>query len=212
MPVPAGTTFVAASDGGVLDVDGVVTWTLGTVIGASNGKRTLTVDVNPLLDDGAILRAIARIDDNAGSRAEALADTRIDSDSPLTLTLSLAPDAAAPGAAITGTLVVGNVGGSSLSGVEVEVILPEEMANFSSAGPTGATAACVGTFTASSCAAGERLVFTVGALAAGTDAVLTFPPRVATGIPAGTMMVYEARARATGGANAAVRDTVRVTP
>ena len=94
----------------MLGVDGVVTWTLGTVIGASNGKRTLTVDVDPLLDDGAILRAIARIDDNAGSRAEASADTRVDADSPLTLTLSLAPDAAAPGAAITGTLVVGNIG------------------------------------------------------------------------------------------------------
>jgi len=212
MPVPAGTTFVAASDGGTLGGDGVVTWSLGTVTGASNGKRTLTVDVDPALDDGAIIRAIARIDDNAGSRAETSADTRVAADSPLTLTMSLSPDSAAPGAAITGTLVVGNVGLAPLDGVEVEVILPEEMANFSSAAPTGATAACVGTFTASSCAPGERLVFTVGTLAAGTDVVLTFPPKVASGIAAGTLMVFEARARATGGANAAVRDTVRVTP
>jgi len=212
MPVPAGTTFVSASDGGVLDADGVVTWNLGTVIGATSGKRSLTVDVDPALDSGGILRAVARIDDNAGSRAEAAADTRIEVDAPLTLTLGLAPDQAAPGAAITATLVVGNAGPGSLDGVEVEVVLPEEMANFSVAAPTGAPAACVGTFTASSCAPGERLVFTVGTLAPGADVVLTFPPKVAGGTPAGTMMVFEARARATGGANVAVRDTVRVTP
>jgi uncharacterized repeat protein (TIGR01451 family) len=128
------------------------------------------------------------------------------------LTLSLAPEQAAPGEAITGTLVVANVGGSALDGVEVEVLLPEEMANFSVAAPTGATAACVGTFTSSSCAPGERLVFSVGTLAAGTDAMLTFPPKVASGIAAGTLMVFEARSRATGGANVAVRGTVRVTP
>jgi uncharacterized repeat protein (TIGR01451 family) len=212
MAVPAGTTFVSASGGGVLGGDGVVEWGLGSIGGAGNGRRALTVSIDPALEDGAVLRALARLDDNAGSRAEASADTRIEADSPLTLTLSLAPEQAAPGEAITGTLVVANVGGSALDGVEVEVILPEEMANFSVAAPTGATAACVGTFTSSSCAPGERLVFSVGTLAAGTDAMLTFPPKVASGIAAGTLMVFEARSRATGGANVAVRGTVRVTP
>jgi uncharacterized repeat protein (TIGR01451 family) len=212
MPVPVGTTFVSASGGGVLGSDGVVEWTLGSLGGASTGKRTLTVSVDSDLDDGAIVRAVARIDDNAGSRAEASADTRIEADSPLAFTLTLSPEQAAPGDAISATLVVANVSTASLDAVEVEVILPEEMANFSAAAPTGATAACVGTFTASSCAAGERLVFTVGTLAAGTEATLTFPPKVAAGTAAGTMMVFEARARASGGTNAAVRGTVRVTP
>jgi len=212
MAVPAGTTFVSASGGGVLGADGVVEWSVGSIGGGGNGKRALTVSVDPALDDGGILRAVARLDDNAGSRAEASADTRIYGDSPLTLSLALAPEQAAPGDAITGTLVVENVGVGPLDGVEVEVILPEEMANFSIAAPTGATAACLGTFTASSCAAGERLVFSVGTLAAGTDATLTFPPKVASGIAAGTLMVFEARARATDGTNAAARNTVRVTP
>lgn len=212
MPVPAGTTFVATNGGGVLGGDGVVEWSLGALSGASSGKRTMTVTIDPSLDDGAVIRALARIDDIAGSRAEAAADTRIEAAAPLTLSLALAPEQAASGAAITGTLVVGNAGVSALDGVEVEVILPEEMANFSVAAPTGATAACVGTFTSSSCAPGERLVFAVGTLAAGTDATLTFPPKVASGIAAGTLMVFEARARATGGVNAAARDTVRVTP
>lgn len=212
MAVPAGTTFVSATGGGVLGIDDVVEWSLGTIGGASSGERTLTVAIDPSLDDGAVIRAVARLDDNAGSRAEASADTRIEADAPLTLMMSLAPEQAAPAEAILGTLVVGNTGLVTLSGVEVEVILPEEMANFSVAAPTGATAACVGTFTASSCAPGERLVFAVGDLAAGTDVVLTFPPRVAAGTAAGTMMAFEARARASGGANAAVRDTVRVAP
>jgi uncharacterized repeat protein (TIGR01451 family) len=212
MAVPAGTTFVSASGGGALGADGVVEWSLGSIGGASNGRRTLTVSIDPALDDGAMIRGLARLDDNAGSRAEASADTRIEADSPLTLTLSMAPQQAAPGEAITGTLVVGNLGGVSLDGVEVEVILPEEMSTFSVAAPTGATAACVGTFTASSCAPGERLVFSVGTLSALTDAVLTFPPKVASGIAAGTLMVFEARAHAADGANAALRRTVRVTP
>jgi len=208
--LPLGTTFVAASDGGAIDVNGFISWDVGTLAPGDVGTRTLTVDVDGALADGAIVSATVQMDDSSGRRTHAQSDTRIETDVPLTLTLELDPDEAAVGEAIVGTLVVTNTGLVTLAGVEVEVMLPEEEANFALTGVTGATAVCAGTFVFGTCSAGERVVYTVGDLAAGADATLTFPPGILAGTPAGTQVVFEARARATGGANVALRDTVRV--
>jgi uncharacterized repeat protein (TIGR01451 family) len=46
-PVPAGTTFVSATNGGVLSEGGVVTWNIGTVNAGVTGQTlSFTVDVN----------------------------------------------------------------------------------------------------------------------------------------------------------------------
>ncbi|TFH25012.1 MAG: hypothetical protein E4H03_02035 [Myxococcales bacterium] len=128
----------------------------------------------------------------------------------LVLTMTLDPDVAAVGEVVDGTLVVANQGLVALTGVEVEVLLPPEMANFALASATGAPAACAGAAFPTVCSAGERLVFTVGTLGVGADATLRFPPAAIVGTPAGTQLVFEARARGAGGVNTALRDGVRV--
>ena len=88
--LPLGTTFVAASDGGSIDINGFISWDVGTLLPGDVGTRTLTVDVDGDLVDGAIVRASVQMDDGAGRRTNAQSDTRIDTGVPLTLTLELA--------------------------------------------------------------------------------------------------------------------------
>ena len=61
MAVPPGTTFVAASDGGMLDA-GVVEWPLGTLAPGDGGTRQLTVQVDAGAARGTIISASADID------------------------------------------------------------------------------------------------------------------------------------------------------
>jgi uncharacterized repeat protein (TIGR01451 family) len=211
LTVPAGTSFVSASDGGTLGADGVVRWSVGTVAAGQSTTRECTVDLDDVLIDGAVVQAEGQIEDGGGARTHAGADTRIEAGVPLSLTMTLVPDNAAVGETVTGTLTVANTGLVALNDVVVEVLLPPDMDDFPLASATGASVSCQGTFVTTTCSAEERLVFSVGTLGVGADATLTFPPGPDTGTPAGSQMVFEARARATGGDNAAVRGVVSVT-
>jgi uncharacterized repeat protein (TIGR01451 family) len=212
LAVPAGTSFVAASDDGEIGDDDVVRWAAGTLAPGDVGTREMTVSLDGGLADGSIVRAAVQMDSSSGARTHAAADTRVHDGSPLTLTFDLDPQLAIAGQTVNATLVVGNAGLVPLLNVQVEVILPVEMANFSVTGATGASAACLGTFVVATCSALERLVFTVGTLAAGADATLRFPPGPLAGTPLGTQIAFEARAYATGVANVALRRTLQVSP
>lgn len=69
VPIPAGASFVSASDGGTLDEDGVVRWSLGTLDPYANGQPTLTLKalagkIGPLVLEAALT-------DSAGDAARA---------------------------------------------------------------------------------------------------------------------------------------------
>jgi uncharacterized repeat protein (TIGR01451 family) len=52
--LPAGTTFVSASNGGT-ETSGVVTWSIASLAGGANVTRTVTVTVNSNVSDGTVL-------------------------------------------------------------------------------------------------------------------------------------------------------------
>ena len=62
LPVPVGTTFVSASDGGTLVGDSVQ-WNVGSLNPGDSGQRTMIVDVDNAAVDGQVLNANAVITD-----------------------------------------------------------------------------------------------------------------------------------------------------
>jgi uncharacterized repeat protein (TIGR01451 family) len=162
------------------------------------------------LIDGAVVRAEATLDDSSGRHTRATTETRVQGAVPLHLTMVVGPDPAPPGQILTGTLTVSNTGQVDLLSVEVEVPLPEAIANFGTNLTSGATATCVGDNFVTTCSARERLVWTVGTVSPNAMAVLSMPPPLNNTIAKGSVIVFNARARATGGLVAAARASVRV--
>jgi uncharacterized repeat protein (TIGR01451 family) len=208
--VPVGTEFVSASDGGTQNTDGVVEWTVGTLNPGQTGSHQVVVQVDAALPSGAVLQAAAQIDDNTGRRTRAAADTRVETGVPLQLTFDLTPDPAAPGATLTGTLVVTNTGAVQLLGVTVAVFLPDEIAQFATSVTSGASATCIGDQFTTQCSVREQLVWTVGTLAPSATGTLTMPPHLLATVVPGKVIPFNASASENSGFTASARASVRV--
>jgi uncharacterized protein DUF11 len=210
LPVPEGTEFVSASDGGVQNADGIVEWTVGTLNPGQTGHQDLVVQADAALHGGAVLRAAAQIEDNTGRRTRATAETRVEAVVPLSLTIDVTPDPAAPGAVLSGSLAVENLGAVQLLGVTVEVFLPDEIVAFGTNVTSGATAMCIGDQFPTTCSVRERLVWTVGTLAPTALVTLTMPPHLQANVVPGKVIPFNALAIENGGFTAAARASLRV--
>jgi hypothetical protein len=206
---PPGVEILAASDGGSIGEDGVVSWNAGTLLPGQSGTRSVDVTIDEAVADGAILQAEAEADDASGARSRARADTRMEIGQSLVLTADFAPDPANPGEAVLGSLSATNVSGVPLAGVIVDLLLPLETDSFSSGQATGAPVTC-GSSLASTCSSNEQVEWTVGTLAAAANVALAAPPPIRATTTAGSVTTFEARVRDGSGNNAAARVAVRV--
>lgn len=167
MPVPAGASFVSASGAGSVS-DGVVEWPIGDLAPGQGGARELTVQVDPDLDAGTLIRAEAELADAGTPAAKARASeaTRTDATSPLDLALELGPDPVRPGRQLGATLVVSNRGSELISDVEVTLRVPEKAA----ADEALTEGNCSGL-----CDPNERVTWEIEELAAGSGRNLFVP-------------------------------------
>lgn len=207
--VPEGTTVLSASDGGT-DAGGVVEWAVGVLAPGDSGTREVAVQVGAGLANGDVVRAVALIDDAAGHRTRAQADTRVHAGVPLELTFELTPDPVVRGTPLAGTLTVRNTGPVQLLGVQVQVLLPDEINGFATNLTSGPSATCVGDGNPGLCSPRERLGWTVGTLAAGSTNVLTLPPSIRNTIAVGRVVTFNALAFDAGGVAVGARASVRV--
>jgi Domain of unknown function DUF11 len=211
LPLPAGVELMDVSDGGALNAQtGAVEWNLATVSATQGGARTATVEVNDDLVDGDVISAEATIEDSSGRRTRATTATRVEQGVPLALTIELTPESVQPGAMIIGSLQVSNLGALELLDVSVEVFLPDAIANFGANLTSGAPASCVGDQFTATCSVRERLVWTVGSLAGGAAAPLTFPPSVAAAAARGRVLAFNARTQDGSGFTTQARGSIRV--
>jgi hypothetical protein len=128
-PIPAGTSFVSASEGGTL-ASGVVTWDLGTVPAAQGGTRRVTVHVDTPVVEGTVVEAAARIQDGTlVSSARAAANTVVRSGSPFALSIETIPDPIAVAEAADTQVTVTNVGDVTVDPV-LDLRLPDRLAAF----------------------------------------------------------------------------------
>ncbi|MGD2070079.1 MAG: PKD domain-containing protein, partial [Gemmatimonadota bacterium] len=168
-PVPAGTSFVAASDGGAA-AGGVVVWPAFELADGASASRTLTVEVASSFPAGttAIVNTASALDDGANGADPDLANnSATDSDAleggpDVVVTKSSDLAAATPGADVVYTLTLENRGFQPATRVVLTDTLPAEE-TFLSASDDGRAVDGVVTWPAVDLAVGEVLTRTVRA-------------------------------------------------
>ena len=205
MPLPAGTTFAAASPGGSLG-GGVVTWPLGSLVPGAGGQARLTVNVSGGLINGDVLEARGELDPNLPAEyvAASSATTVVWADAPLHATYTVSESAIGPDGALTGYVTVTNSGPLALNNVMGNILLPHQIAAFS---PTNTDLYCAGT-----CSPGETASWSVGTLAPGQSRQAMFRAFLPASPPAGEVMRSVLTATATGGWQATAVTDIGIDP
>jgi hypothetical protein len=213
--VPAGTSFLSASDGGS-ESGGLVTWALATLDAGEEGSRSFTVSVGGGLPDGSVLESDARVASAAGE-ARASAATRVEAAGPLDLSLAVTPARILPGEALDAAVTVENTGGVALTNVTVELRLPKEIVAFNESQlPSSGdltTASCWTGTSSSFCDGWERVVWSFASLAPGATLDLGAAPTLLSGDARpsnGTVIPVQVVATADGLSAASERAAVRV--
>ncbi len=206
LPLPAGTTFVSASDGGALG-EGQVSWSLGDLRPGEGGVRRLVVQVAQDLTEGEVLPANAAVTDSntPADRARASAVTRVEDASALTLSMEINPDPVRPGQTLNVELTPSNRGLVDLTTAAVIMRQPDDLNYFS-------TSIISGTCPSTTCDRRENAVYDLGTLKAGRGSTVTYPPIVSAGTSAGTVITFEAFGDEQGGRLVRARRSVVVQP
>jgi FG-GAP-like repeat/Divergent InlB B-repeat domain/Domain of unknown function DUF11 len=188
-PLPTGTTFQSATQGGTLVSNNRVDWSLGSLNPGENGQRSLTVTVNGGVTNGTILASESVFSDSAipANQTRAITSARVQAPVLLDLRVTASPNPVMVGELIDLELTVTNLGTVSRSGVTVAFKFPDEFAFLAEGLFTGD---CVG----NTCDPGEVAIFSVGTLAVGKGLAFSLSPRVAAGISDGQLVRLEASA------------------
>jgi len=166
--VPADTTFVSASDGGIENA-GVVTWELGTLLPPASGSVTMVVRVDPGLATGSVINNTAVITGKEGPTDEDSSTTQVIG-RPI---LQVEKTASTPGPVVlnevyTYELCYENIGGADA----LNTLLVDELP--ASVDYVDGTASDGGTYDDGS----RTLTWDIGTLAAGAEHCVTFDVKV----------------------------------
>lgn len=205
--VPAGTTFLGASNGGVFS-NGTVTWDLGTVAGHEGGRLSVVVRVGAGQGEGAILEGAAATisgdGDFAPHSSEASAVTRVENGGRLIVAMAVNPDPAFQGESLRASILVTNPGTSFANNVELKLRFPENLSShgedFISDGGD-----CSGT----SCEPREELFWNLGNLPPGRGVAVTLAPSVAS-VAGGSLITFPIAVKADGQSRTLARQSLIV--
>jgi hypothetical protein len=197
LPIPDGTSFVSASDGGALVGDSVE-WSLGSLAPGDSGRRQIELAIAGL-PDGTLLEAEVTLQADVGeSRASAV--TEVDADEALTLGLEIGPSPARPGEALHVEATVTNGDLAPRTGVFVRLRLPEGIDDFNRVLVTGGftSGACSQLGGSGTCSSGEFIGWSLGTLEAGQSETLTLAPIVSP-LADGSLVDFRAELEGSGG-------------
>ena len=206
--LPAGTSFVSASGGG-MQVGNEVQWNIGSVAAGSSQRYSYTVAVDNGLDDATVLQSEAQIWGGSESRARAMATAEVQAASPLRFSMTAGPDPVVRGGRITYRLQVSNVGSSTLTDVVLQSLIPDVNGHIqASKGWITGGGTCPGAF----CNAGEVITWPTFVLAPGQTRTVLFDVLVntsrSTEVPDGTVVHNAATVTYSGGSSSIERDVV----
>ena len=190
LPLPAGTTFVSASDGGVF-VGGAVEWALGTLQPGQSGTRSVAFTVGAGLPRGGSVLATATLSDTSPQAAEARALTEVDGLEALKLAMVVGPDPAAPGEQLDIELTVSNTSGSAVPTVVLLLRWPQEIVGLFTGQGTSLPVGCTQIVNNTTCSAGEFAVWSLGTLAAGQSVTVSYSAALAA-VPDGAVVDFRA--------------------
>src|SRR5438034_1101136 len=171
--IPANTTFVSATAGGIL-ASGAVTWSVGNLAAGASGSVQLVVRVaSPLANGTSITNSTYSIDSNETSPVNGAAVSTATLAGPtLSASMTDAPDPVGAGANLTYTIAYTNSGATGATGVVITDTVPANT-TFVSATAGGTLATGV-------------VTWSVGNLAAGASGSVQMVVRVASPLANGT--------------------------
>lgn len=194
--LPAGTTFVNASDGGVLTAEGdAVSWPLGLLPLRSSGKRFLTLQIAEDVADGSVLVSAAQLHTGGPSLARASDSVVVRASTTLSLNVAITGDPARPGDSVYYHYTIANRGAAALADVTLQMLVPDTTTlDLNTSQPRGACPNLIGAST--NCTRSEIVSWDLGTLGAGESRVVLAVVTVATGAsapPQGEPLVAHAR-------------------
>ena len=183
LPIPVGTSFVSASDGGTSS-GGTVTWSLGTLPAGSAGRRTVVLQVPGTAAAGSQVAADAALRNPATQAV--LAHASLTSGigaapvSTLNVRLAATPDPVAPGQRVRYALTVSNTD-TSVHGVYATATVP--LNSTVAPGELSLPAYCDGSGSYVTCNAGQTLKFVGFSVPAGGSVTVVYPALVSSSTP-----------------------------
>jgi uncharacterized repeat protein (TIGR01451 family) len=171
--LPANTTFVSASNGGVV-ASGIATWGLGSLTTNAFGSVTLGVRVASPLPNGTTLtlQSYAIESTQTAPAAGAPVTTTVTSNPALSLTVSDAPDPILAGTNLTYTLAFANDGNGPATGCTLSAPLPAGLTFVSATGGGTLSSSTVtwdlGTLNAGVAGSVQMIVAVPGTMTSGT--------------------------------------------
>ena len=168
LALPAGTSFVSASEGGILDGSNIE-WTISSLPPGLGTTRRARVQVDAPASNGSLLSTTATLAPRGDPASEARARlvTRVTSAAPLVLGMVANPDPAKPNSEFVEVeLTAANRGIDPLVNVVVEGRIPTGAATVSQQHLTG-SGTCPSGSNTTFCDPGERVLWNVGTLGAG---------------------------------------------
>jgi hypothetical protein len=212
-PLPSGTTFASATDGGTESEDGVV-WTLGSLTSGAGGERRVTVQVDTqegkLLEvDGAYISGT----DSSYIFQKVMADrvTRIEDDEIALLGIEINPNPVEPGEQIIAELTVTNPGDTLISNVELILRYPRRLSSLSNSYITTGAESNTLTVAGYTADTDELMQWNLGNLRPGGGVTVIMPPWVSTNALVGGLIRFEAEIRVDGVQWGIESRTIRVT-
>jgi uncharacterized repeat protein (TIGR01451 family) len=206
---PAGTTFVAASDGGAPGTGGAIEWSLGTLATGDGGTRRFTVQVAANAPPGTPLVAQATIRKGDGTDAKrASAVGRVQVAPPLRVAIETNPDPVRPAEPVEVWVTVTNTS-AAFAAADVEFIVPDLIDEFSDTIIMG-DGRC-GSFSSNPCTRAERVGLSLD-IPPNDGMTVRVDPLVSVGVGNGSLVHFQARLAngQNGSATASARRAVRV--
>jgi uncharacterized repeat protein (TIGR01451 family) len=203
--LPPTVSFVEATDGGIVDVDGVVHWMIEATSAGQSGRRQATVMLGSP-SHGALF-AEAEIRDVSGERVQAAIATTVRAQPGLSLTIEAAA-IAQPGASVIYTLTVENHSTGVVTNVVLHGFTPlgtgtdERFTDGGDCDPDHYT---------TSCGAGDEVRWTIGTLAPGSSQARSLTVFVnVSSVADGSLVEEHARVTGDGGREAIADRVIRV--
>ena len=204
VPLPAGSSLMAAPDGGVL-VDDRVQWNLGTLPAGSGSQRQLRLRVGDATPVGSVLVVGGEVRDGDNQNLARGTTATVVAASPLRLRLTANPDPVRSGEKISYQVTVSNAGAVALHNVQLQLVTPSRVSIYRTQISAGGD--CPQTVSAS-CGPGEPIIWPVGTLEPGASRTVQAMGAVYSGTANGTLIQGRVLADHDGGGASAARDVV----
>ena len=203
-PLPVGTTFVSATEGGILNSN-TVEWALGFLNPGEGGTAEVTVTLDGGLSAATVIEAAAEVSSVSTpiEVARAEANTAIAAASGLQIAIESNPNPTRVSERLNLNLAVRNTDPFTRFGVELKLIFPEDLLQLFE---TEFDGNCGGT----TCNSSERLTIALGDIGAGEAVTVDLPPTISNNAVGGVLVNFFTYAEDDQGVQTRQLDTVRI--